>query len=232
MSFLLPSIMIILVEVLIALVRATEDKEVQGGSDVTFFGWRVPTWIVDLYKHLGGFGFAMGIAWLLADSLKCYVGSLRPHFLDACQPNWDQVKCKGDHNEYIYVEDFHCSNDAHAVEDARRSFPSGHSTYSMCGMIFGILYLQARFRWHQQQTAPKRRLRTRQGLFGAIVEKIYWLVQALVPGLQALMFLYALFVPATRVLEHFHHVRDVCTGMLIGGSMAVFGAFFIIDIRA
>ncbi|CDJ58187.1 hypothetical protein, conserved [Eimeria maxima] len=231
LSFVVPSIIIILVELLIALVRATEDKEAQQSSNVRMFCWEVPQWIVDLYTYLGGFGFTMATAWLFADSLKCFVGSLRPHFFDACKPDWSQVKCKGSNGEYVYVEDFHCMNDAHRVEDARRSFPSGHSTYTMCGMLFGVLYLQARFRWHEQQTAPKRRLRTRQGVFGAFMEKTFWFSQALVPILQALMLLLALYVPATRVLEHFHHVRDVCTGMLLGGMVAIFGAFFIIDLR-
>ncbi|CDI77463.1 hypothetical protein, conserved [Eimeria acervulina] len=233
LSFVVPCIIIILVELLMALVRATEDKDVQGSdSGVSLFGWKVPQFIVDYYTYLGGFGFTMATAWLFADSLKCFVGSLRPHFFDACKPDWSQVKCKGDHGEYIYVDDFHCQNDPHRVEDARRSFPSGHSTYTMCGMLFGVLYLQARFRWHQQQTAPKKRLRTQQGVFGAFIEKTFWFSQALVPILQALMLLLALYVPATRVLEHFHHVRDVCTGMLLGGTIAIFGAFFIIDLRA
>ncbi|CDJ41695.1 hypothetical protein, conserved [Eimeria tenella] len=231
LSFVAPSLIIILVELLIAVVRVTEDKEARMKSNVTMFGWTVPQYIVDMYKYLGGFGFTMATAWLFADSLKCFVGSLRPHFFDACKPDWSKVTCKGENGEYIYVEDFHCTNDPHRVEDARRSFPSGHSTYTMCGMLFGVLYLQARFRWHQRQTAPKRRMRKDQGAFGAFVEQLFWVAQALVPILQAMMLLLALYVPATRVLEHFHHVRDVCTGMLLGGCVAIFGAFFIIDLR-
>ncbi|CDJ52238.1 hypothetical protein, conserved [Eimeria brunetti] len=246
LSFLMPALLIIFVECLIALVRVTQAKDDNSSSsssssssrnEVQMFGFPIPQFIVDLYTYLGGLGFCMGAAWMIADSLKCYVGSLRPHFFSACNPDWSKVQCKGAHEEYIYVEDFHCQNPAHMVEDARRSFPSGHSTYISCGMVYAVLYLQARLRWQQQQTAPRRCLRQQQqqqqgrACLARLFEYGYWLLQAVTPALQVLLLLLGVYVPATRVLEHFHHVRDVCTGMFLGTSSAIFGAFFIADMR-
>ncbi|OEH75575.1 lipid phosphate phosphatase 2 [Cyclospora cayetanensis] len=176
-GFVTPSLIIILVECLIAAVRVTQEKQ-GNGSSVTLFGWTVPQFLVDLYTYLGGFGFSHAFAWLLAGTIKGYVGSLRPHFFDACKPDWSKY----------------------------------------------------RLRWQQQETAPKRHLRNRQGILG-LLEQLYWIVQACVPILQVLMFLLALYVPATRVLEHYHHVRDVCGGAAVGAVCALFGAFFVIDMR-
>ncbi|OEH79236.1 lipid phosphate phosphatase 2 [Cyclospora cayetanensis] len=176
-GFFTPSLIIILVECLIAAVRVTQEKQ-GNGSPVTLFGWTVPQLLVDLYIHLGGFGFCHACAWLLVDSIKGYVGSLRPNFFDVCKPDWSKY----------------------------------------------------RLRWQQQETAPKRHLRNRQGILG-LLEQLYWIVQACVPILQALMFLLALYVPATRVVEHRHHVRDVCGGAAVGAVCALFGAFFVIDMR-
>ncbi|XP_026190288.1 phospholipid phosphatase 1 [Cyclospora cayetanensis] len=228
-GFFTPSLIIILVECLIAAVRVTQEKQ-GNGSPVTLFGWTVPQLLVDLYIHLGGFGFCHACAWLLVDSIKGYVGSLRPNFFDVCKPDWSKVNCKNSRGEYIYVTDFHCTGGPGGVEEARRSFPSAHAAYAMCGMLFAILYLQYRLRWQQQETAPKRHLRNRQGILG-LLEQLYWIVQACVPILQVLMFLLALYVPATRVLEHYHHVRDVCGGAAVGAVCALFGAFFVIDMR-
>lgn len=195
-------------------------------------GWLVPSGLMDMYRHLGAFSFAHVSCWLLTDSIKKTVGSLRPHFLHVCQPDWDQIQCKGDRGEYMFVPDAHCKGDiVDIIDEARRSFPSGHSSQSMCGLLFAAVYLQSRYRYNQRRTMPMVISNHKKSVLRIIVENIYFIAHAAVPFMQISLILLALYVAGTRVHDHYHHVRDCCGGVLLGALTAMHAAFFVIDMR-
>ncbi len=61
----------------------------------------------------------MGISELVTQTIKYYVGRLRPNFYSMC--GFDK-------------ESFDCTNGEMEME-ARMSFPSGHSSLSFCGAV-------------------------------------------------------------------------------------------------
>ncbi|OEH78588.1 lipid phosphate phosphatase 2 [Cyclospora cayetanensis] len=223
-----PIVIILLVEALIAAIRRTQEQD-KKKHKVVLLSWSVPRTVVELYKYIGALVFSMSCVFFTTNALKKVVGSLRPHFIDVCNPDWSKVACKDSNGHQLYVGNFHCTGNVDQILEARRSFPSGHSSLAFGGMLFGVLYLQARLKWQEHKTAPMRELSHQQGAKGRLTEQLYWLVQAAVPLLQVMMLLLGLYVAATRVVEHFHHGRDVAAGMAIGAACAVFGSFFVID---
>lgn len=76
----------------------------------------------------------------LTDYLKAYNGRLRPNFFDACGYPYDNVTGiygvighRGDYSK--------CTCSKNDLAELRRSFPSGHSSYSFSGLCFTSLIL-------------------------------------------------------------------------------------------
>lgn len=82
------------------------------------------------------------------------------------------------------------------VLEAQVSFPSGHSSLSWCGMVVLVLFL----------------LNRRHG--GG---KLYFFVCAVLP------FSWAAFVASSRIVDHWHHVSDVLTGVFLGCLWGIIG---------
>lgn len=216
-----PFFFICLLEFLLWRVRATNEDKKEGGL--------ITASRVDVYRHIGGFLTGVFACWGMTDILKSAAGSLRPFFLEACKPDWSKITCKDANGIFIYVPEAHCTARKAKLRGIRRSFPSGHSSFAMCGMLYTIMYLQSRFKWHKNHTTPKAH--PQKGPARAITEKLYWVVEALTPLMQTLLFMFALYVPTTRVVDHFHHIRDVVTGCLVGAIAALFGSFFVADLK-
>lgn len=66
---------------------------------------------------------------LLTDVIKAYVGYLRPIFYDVCVPDDQYQTCTTGEDS----------------NEARQSFPSGHSSLSFCGLGLFSCYLEQRF---------------------------------------------------------------------------------------
>ena len=153
---------------------------------------------------------------LLATSAHSLVGRLRPHFLDVCRPDWDQVDCNLDagrgRQRTVYVTNYTCRGDAErfgedaeaVVEDARKSFFSGHTSTAFASMTFVILYLQAK-------TASRS---SGGGLL-------------LVPFLQLLAFGVAFITAISRVTDNAHHPSDVVAGAAVGVSIQVLNVVYV-----
>merc|ERR1712029_974762 len=115
----------------------------------TCFG-RVPMTLVQIYRILGYFAFGAVATLLTTELAKYQVGRLRPYFLSACKPVEEGKSdvlsdklCKDENQFYIFVTNYTCTGDAHEVIEARKSFLSGHSSFSFYTAVFLILYLQA-----------------------------------------------------------------------------------------
>lgn len=127
---------------------------------------------------------------LLVDILKIFSAEHRPHFIDTCRPD---VICEG--NEYVST--YTCTNtdyQPYFIRDASKSFPSGHSSVSVYASIFMIWYLQKR--------TPKIRS-----------------VMAL-PLCQAVVAMWGIFCPMSRIIDNRHHWWDVLAGSIIGAVAA------------
>jgi hypothetical protein len=87
-----------------------------------------------VHKTLCVYSAAIGTTILVTNSIKLYVGYLRPIFYDQCQPNEDYTACTADDNAGNTDE-----------RQLRLSFPSGHASTSFCGMLLFSKFLEQRF---------------------------------------------------------------------------------------
>lgn len=148
-----------------------------------------------IYKAVGSYVFGMAASQSLTDIAKYSIGRLRPDFLAVCKP--DRINCKTGG----YIENITCTGDKFLVDEARVSFYSGHSSFSMYCMLFLALYIQARL------TSEWARL--------------------LRPTIQFFLIATAVYVGLSRVSDYKHHWSDVLTGIVQGGLMAVFVVFCV-----
>ncbi|XP_072289646.1 phospholipid phosphatase 1-like [Eucyclogobius newberryi] len=148
-------------------------------------------YVVCVYKAVGSYIFGAAASQSLTDLTKNSIGRLRPNFLAVCNPSWDKINCKTG----VYIENFTCTGEPSLVDDARLSFYSGHSSFSMYCMMFLVLYIQARL-------------------------KSNW-TRLLRPTFQFFLIAAALYVGLSRVSDYKHHWSDVLTGLLLGGLVAI-----------
>uniref|UniRef100_UPI00398F3D7A phospholipid phosphatase 1 isoform X2 n=1 Tax=Pristiophorus japonicus TaxID=55135 RepID=UPI00398F3D7A len=156
------------------------------------------SYIATVYKAIGTFVFGAAASQSLTDIAKYSIGRLRPHFLDVCQPDWGKINCA-----LGYIDDFTCLGDKRKVNEARLSFFSGHSSFSMYCMMFLALYLQARM------VGDWSRLLRPTLQFGLIASSIY--------------------VGLSRVSDYKHHWSDVLTGLIEGAIVAILVVVFVSD---
>eukprot|EP01086_Lenisia_limosa_P010244 TRINITY_DN34331_c0_g1_i1.p1 TRINITY_DN34331_c0_g1~~TRINITY_DN34331_c0_g1_i1.p1 ORF type:complete len:278 (+),score=15.77 TRINITY_DN34331_c0_g1_i1:84-917(+) len=135
------------------------------------------------------FGFAMSVALsdFFGSFLKQTVGRPRPSFFEECEWNSGQHQCGDEHEE----------------QNARRSFPSGHTSLAFAGMVFAAGWILIRLK-----SPSFEKLRCR----------LSFLPMALV--------LLATWVGATRTQDNRHNPSDVLGGMLLGICGAAFSLWY------
>jgi phosphatidate phosphatase len=52
-------------------------------------------------------------------AIKLYFGELRPHFIDACNPDFTSINCTDPFGLPFYVTDYTCRGDPSAIREAR-----------------------------------------------------------------------------------------------------------------
>ncbi|KAG7490916.1 hypothetical protein JOB18_044753 [Solea senegalensis] len=154
-------------------------------------------YVACVYKAVGSYVFGAAASQSLTDVAKYSIGRLRPNFLAVCKPVWDRINCKSGG----YIENFTCTGDNFLVDEARLSFYSGHSSFSMYCMLFLVLYIQARL-------------------------KSEW-ARLFRPTVQFFLLATAVYVGLSRVSDYKHHWSDVFTGLLQGGLVAIFTVFCV-----
>ncbi|XP_053325916.1 phospholipid phosphatase 3 isoform X3 [Spea bombifrons] len=152
-----------------------------------------------LYKQAGYFLFGCAISQSFTDIAKVSIGRLRPHFLAACNPDPSKINCS-----LGYVVDYECRGSLREVREARKSFFSGHASFSMYSMLYLVFYLQSRFTWR-----------------GA---------RLLRPLLQFTLLMMALYTGLSRVSDHKHHPSDVLAGFVQGAVVAYCIVFYVSDL--
>jgi len=177
----------------------------------------------EIHKTICVYLLAIGLTQSFTNVAKLYVGYLRPIFFSKCQPNEDYETCQGSHER-----------------QARVSFPSGHASLSVCGLLLISFYLERSYGVSSYSNknndnnnrtriatvststtnSSSARIRRTSGLPIQLVR----LVSIICYAPMSLAF----FIVISRVHDNFHHPADVVGGALLGGSIAaiVFGIWF------
>ncbi|KAK7889314.1 hypothetical protein WMY93_024874 [Mugilogobius chulae] len=156
-------------------------------------------YVAALYKQMGVFIFGCAISQSITDIAKVSVGRMRPHFLDVCKPDFSTINCS-----LGYITQYTCSGKDSEVQEARKSFFSGHASFSMYTMLYLAFYLQSRFTWR-----------------GA---------RLLRPLLQFTLLMMAFYTGLSRVSDHKHHPTDVLAGFVQGALVAYCIVFYVSDL--
>lgn len=152
----------------------------------------------------GYFWFGLMTTLIVTEVGKLSIGRLRPHFIDVCRPEFGANSTCSFDVGLTYIEDYSCSKEGNPrlLYDARKSFPSGHSSLA----AYAAVYLGYYFH---------RRLSSQSTLLLKLV-------------LQMVLCCLALFTALSRVTDNKHHWSDVTVGALIG---VLVGAWMILFIR-
>ncbi|XP_004364008.1 lipid phosphate phosphatase 3 [Capsaspora owczarzaki ATCC 30864] len=121
---------------------------------------------------------------LLTDFVKLTVGRLRPDFFWRCFPDGVEHMLPNGH--------LNCTGIPSVIEEGRKSFPSGHSSWSFAGLGYLSLYFAGK-------------LHTFNG-HGHVWK--FWV--------SILPLALALYIAMTRVSDYWHHWQDVSVGTIIG----------------
>lgn len=177
--------------------------------------------IIQIYRIVGHFGFGAVATLLTTEIAKYQVGRLRPYFLTACNIDLTDELCK-DGNFYKFVTEYTCNGtdpstgeETHDVMEARKSFLSGHSSFSFYTAAFLILYLQARL----YTTRPVMGVhRIQRGLVAKVLFRGGRIAR---PFIQFSLFGLAFWICLTRISDYKHHPGDVAIGILVGVVWAI-----------
>ncbi|XP_033478209.1 phospholipid phosphatase 3 isoform X1 [Epinephelus lanceolatus] len=156
-------------------------------------------YVAALYKQMGVFLFGCAVSQSFTDIAKVSVGRMRPHFLDVCKPDFSTINCSQG-----YITNYTCAGNESDVQEARKSFFSGHASFSMYTMLYLAFYLQSRFSWR-----------------GA---------RLLRPLLQFTLLMMAFYTGLSRVSDHKHHPTDVLAGFVQGALVAYCIVFYVSDL--
>ncbi|TKR81273.1 hypothetical protein L596_015174 [Steinernema carpocapsae] len=171
---------------IIALMEALLFREAETNNKISKFFVSVTTRYLE-------YVVAYAVMTFLLESIKCAVGRLRPHFLDACQPDWTKVSCPSD-DSLMYIEEAFCTGLPRKVRTARTSFPSGHTTAAVFATLFIYYYSTGLVRTFSRNVALSYARSFVLGIFA------FWSIVCAV----------------TRVTDYWHHPTDVLGGAIFG----------------
>ena len=173
--------------------------------------------IHEVHSSLCVYFVAWSLNMIACDFVKNYVGYLRPFFFQLCEPTEDYSECTGGGNHI------------------RKSFPSGHSSTSFCGMTLLALYIHNRFGVYSKRCFLEVHPRKKSSVVEPKLLKLTYQQDSGLPlarlmSIAALLPLFvALWIAASRVRDNKHFPADVLAGALIGASLAKYshGLWFV-----
>lgn len=110
--------------------------------------WRRKLW--EWYTGWTGLALSCAFSFLITGGMKNLFGRPRPHLLSLCEPDFANafnfaVGALAPGNVTLRVSQTICRNtDRKLMDDAFRSFPSGHSSFSAAGLLYLSLFLASK----------------------------------------------------------------------------------------
>ncbi|KAI9102029.1 phosphatidic acid phosphatase type 2/haloperoxidase [Phlyctochytrium arcticum] len=145
--------------------------------------------VFDAHMCLLGLCSALALTLLFTQIVKITVGGLRPDFLARCQPILVQ------NNSLGLIES--CTGSPAEVKEGRKSFFSGHSSLSWCGLGFLALYLSRHLNFRRAPLGPKY-------------------IITILPIIAAFL------IAISRVCDYWHRWQDVVVGAIVGSLIAIY----------
>ncbi|KAJ3045649.1 hypothetical protein HDV00_007774 [Rhizophlyctis rosea] len=143
----------------------------------------------DLQTSILGLATSLAFTLVLTQIIKCATGSLRPDFLARCQPVYDP-------NDQILHRVIACNGDYKTIKEGRKSFFSGHSSFSHAALVYVSLYLSRHLNFRRPPIALKY---------------IICLLPLVLAALIAL----------SRVANYWHRWEDIVVGGAVGYAIAI-----------
>jgi len=132
---------------------------------------------------------------LLNDMTKIIVAVPRPHFIETCIPDWQNINCSHNSGFIQFRRSLCLSNKTAAVYDSMKSWPSGHAQLAAFAATFLMVYLE--FQMKDENCLVLKR----------------WL--------QSVLLIFPIYSSASRIHDYKHHVSDVVWGVIFGCAMAM-----------
>ncbi|KAK1990186.1 PAP2 superfamily protein [Colletotrichum falcatum] len=161
----------------------------------------------DVNNAVIGLLYALICAAVFQVFIKFLIGGLRPHFLEACQPDLSRVTAgqggiartgySAAGFQSLYVTKEVCTGDQKEINDSLESFPSGHTTAAFAGLGYLYLYLNAKLK-----------------VFSDYHPAMWKLVVTYVPVLGAVL------IGGALTIDEFHNWYDIFAGAAIGTVFA------------
>ena len=158
----------------------------------------------------------VGLTIFVTDTIKLYVGYLRPIFYESCQPSDDYQTCNSSEYEI----------------QRRLSFPSGHASLSFAGLLlfstqlerlYGLSKYQAyRISPHSGQIYAQYVYTAAAGAGSPATQtQINGAIYRLVSLICYTPMLLALYISSSRIVDNKHFPADVVGGSILGSAIAV-----------
>lgn len=158
--------------------------------------------------------YAYVFAMMVCEAIKDAVGMPRPQFLSRCQPTAATSLFPPALTSNALTSTVECTNTNKSyMADARRSFPSGHSTSNAVMSSYLLCYLLSL----QARPYAARAFSMLQQVLGDLMQGVglLWML---------VVFAWPWFVACTRIIDNMHATADVTAGLFLGGSVGlVFG---------
>ena len=125
------------------------------------------------------------------------------------------------------LQNLKCTGDPATIIQGRKSFPSGHSSFSFAVGIFTFLYLAGKWKVFASNRSHFSPIRTWRLLFLllAILGKVTTESLTLISRNLFSFFTVPLCFAISRTCDYHHHWQDVTVGTLLGTLLAIFVYF-------
>uniref|UniRef100_A0A673B3H6 Phospholipid phosphatase related 5 n=1 Tax=Sphaeramia orbicularis TaxID=375764 RepID=A0A673B3H6_9TELE len=150
------------------------------------------------FRFLGVYVFGLFATDIFVNTGQLVTGSLAPHFLAVCQPNYTALSCQ-DTVQFISQSDA-CNGDTEDIMRARMTFPCKEAALSLYTAVYLAMYVMSC-------------VGSRGGRLPGPLLSLSLVSLAMLTGFN-------------RVAEYRNHWSDVIAGQTIGGAIAVFLLFF------
>lgn len=171
-------------------------------------GWNKPIKpVTDAWLSFSTIITAGSITAFITTYLKRYAGRPRPNFFALCQyePFIEATQTYGVPHHFGSLSN--CTGSEFEVLQAHLSFPSGHSSWSFCGLGYVSLLF-----WYTLRSAPSATRRPKS-------------IETFVCAFPLFC---AALIAASRTRDNYHHFADVLTGAVLGAAVtiSVFWTFY------